>query len=52
MKEMFAPEKCPKCGETTTVEHFDTGWRVVCEKCEYYGIFHFDEKKKEHSTKE
>lgn len=41
-KEMFAPEKCPKCGETTDVEHYDTGWRCVCG-CGWYGVFHFDE---------
>ena len=39
MKEMFAPEKCPKCGETTVVEHYDTGWRCIC-KCGWYGVFH------------
>ena len=44
---MFEPEKCPKCGKTTEVEHYDTGWRVICD-CGYYGVFHFDkpEKKK------
>jgi len=44
---MFEPEKCPKCGKTTEVEHYDTGWRVICDW--YYGVFHFDkpEKKKE-----
>jgi ribosomal protein S27AE len=41
---MFEPEKCPKCGKTTVVEHYDTGWRVVCP-CGYYGVFHFDTKK-------
>lgn len=40
-KELFEPEKCPTCGETTVVEHYDEGWRVVCD-CGYYGIFHFD----------
>jgi len=41
-KEMFAPEKCPKCGKTTDVEHYDTGWRCIC-KCGWYGVFHFDD---------
>lgn len=41
MREMFAPEKCPKCGKITVVELYDTGWRVICS-CGYYGIFHFD----------
>jgi len=40
-KEIFAPEKCPNCGKTTVVEHYQTGWRVVCP-CGYYGVFHFD----------
>jgi len=44
MKEMFAPEKCPKCGKTTDVEHYDTGWRCIC-KCGWYGVFHFDKTK-------
>lgn len=39
---MFFPEKCPKCGKDTEVEHYDTGWRVVCP-CGWYGEFHFDE---------
>ena len=38
---MFEPEKCPECGKTTVVEHYDTGWRVICP-CGYYGVFHFD----------
>ena len=42
-KEMFAPEKCPKCGRGTVVEHYDTGWRCICESCKWYGVFHFDE---------
>jgi len=42
MKEMFAPEKCPKCGTGTVVEHYDAGWRCICEACEWYGVFHFD----------
>ena len=41
MKPMFEPEKCPDCGKPTVVEHYDEGWRVVCD-CGYYGIFHFD----------
>jgi len=41
VREMFAPEKCPKCGKRTVVEVYDTGWRVICS-CGYYGIFHFD----------
>lgn len=40
-KAIFSPEKCPKCGKLTVVEHYETGWRVVCD-CGYYGIFHFD----------
>jgi ribosomal protein S27AE len=40
-KEIFNPEKCPNCGNVTVVEHYDEGWRVVCD-CGYYGIFHFD----------
>lgn len=43
-KEMFEPEKCPQCGKTTEVEHYDAGWRVVCP-CGYYGVFHFDKDK-------
>jgi len=49
MKEMFAPEKCPYCGKPTIVEHYETGWRVACYECPYYGVFHFD--KKEDETK-
>ena len=41
MKEMFAPEKCPKCGKDSEVEHYDAGWRCIC-KCGWYGVFHFD----------
>ncbi|MDD5511585.1 MAG: hypothetical protein PHI12_12355 [Dehalococcoidales bacterium] len=41
-KEMFAPEKCPKCGNTTDVEHYTGGWRCIC-KCGWYGVFHFTE---------
>lgn len=41
-KEMFAPEKCPNCGETTDVEHYTGGWRCSC-KCGWYGVFHFTE---------
>lgn len=40
-KPIFEPEQCPKCAKTTVVEHYDEGWRVVCD-CGYYGIFHFD----------
>jgi len=40
---MFDPEKCPDCGETTEVEHYDTGWRCICA-CGWYGVFHFDER--------
>lgn len=42
-KEMFAPESCPKCGKTTEVEHYNTGWRCIC-KCGWYGVFHFDKR--------
>ena len=45
MKEMFPPEKCPKCRTTTVVIHYDNG-RVECPnnpKCDWYGEFHFDE---------
>lgn len=42
MKPIFEPEKCPYCGVPITIEHYETGWRVVCYKCPYYGIFHFD----------
>ena len=32
-KELFSPEKCPKCGRVTVVEDYDTGWRVeACRK--------------------
>jgi hypothetical protein len=41
MKPMFEPENCPKCDKTTVVEHYDTGWRCICD-CGWYGIFHFD----------
>ena len=46
MKEMFPPEKCPKCGVDTVVMHYDNGYRVECPnnpKCDWYGVFHFDE---------
>ena len=43
-KEIFGPEKCPECGKKTLVDHYDVGWRVVCD-CGYYGVFHFDEVK-------
>jgi hypothetical protein len=42
MKPIFEPEKCPKCGKDTIVEHYDTGWRCVCEACRWCGVFHFD----------
>jgi len=45
MKELFPPEKCPNCSKITYVEHYHTGWRVVCD-CGYYGVFHFDEEKR------
>ncbi|MFC1985451.1 hypothetical protein ACFLWC_00480 [Chloroflexota bacterium] len=38
---MFEPEKCSKCGKTTDVEHYDTGWRCICDYG-WYGISHFD----------
>lgn len=40
-KEMFAPEKCPKCNKITEVEHYDAGWRCICS-CGWFGVFHFD----------
>jgi len=46
MKEMFPPEKCPKCKADTVVMHYDKGYRVECPnnpKCDWYGEFHFDE---------
>lgn len=46
MKEMFPPEKCPKCKADTVVMHYDNGYRVECPnnpKCDWYGEFHFDE---------
>lgn len=45
MKEMFPPEKCPKCGADTVVMHYDNGYRVECPnnpKCDWYGEFIFD----------
>lgn len=44
-KELFPPEKCPKCGADTVVMHFNNGYRVECPnnpKCTQYGEFHFD----------
>jgi len=46
MKEMFPPEKCPKCKADTEVMHYNNGYRVECPnnpKCDWYGEFHFDE---------
>jgi len=40
---MFEPERCPKCGKVTDVEHYDAGWRCICD-CGWYGVFHFDRK--------
>lgn len=37
MKPMFEPEKCPKCGKDTLVEHYDAGWRCICD-CGWYGM--------------
>jgi len=45
MKELFPPEKCPKCGTDTVVMHYDSGYRVECPRnpeCDWYGEFHFD----------
>jgi len=52
MKEMFEPKNCPKCGQTTEIEHYDDGWRCICKACEYYGIFHFDKPKTAKGTME
>ena len=41
-KPMFEPENCPKCGKTTEVEHYDAGWRCICN-CGWFGVFHFDQ---------
>ena len=49
MKEMFPPEKCPKCKTDTVVMHYDNGYRVECTEnpeCDWYGEFHFDEEEK------
>ena len=45
MKELFPPEKCPKCGADTVVVHYENGYRVECPnnpQCDWYGVFHFD----------
>ena len=62
MKEMFPPEKCPKCGTDTVVMHYSNGYRVECPRnpttayedyseqprtCDYFGEFIFDENKVE-----
>lgn len=48
MKEMFPPEKCPKCKSDTVVMHYENGYRVECPnnpECDWYGEFHFDQDK-------
>jgi len=57
MKEMFPPEKCPKCGADTVVMHYANGYRVECPRnpttdyedylkqpktCDWFGEFIFD----------
>ena len=66
MKEMFPPEKCPKCKVDTVVMHYTNGYRVECPRnpttqycdysnearlCDWYGEFVFDEDKKTNGGK-
>jgi len=59
MKEMFPPQKCPKCGADTVVMHYENGYRIEClrnpatqydsqepKTCDWFGEFVFDKEAK------